>query len=192
MIYKWIYGIGLATVTIVRTYYAVNRPQPRPSAGDPTEKMLLLLQLFGMQILPLTYLFSNKLRFADYPLPRPGQILTTVLGAISFGGAAYLLHRSHADLGSNWRAELQEQPDQTLITNGIYRIMRHPMYAAHWLWAIAQALLLPNWIAGPSFLVTFWPLYRHRVPREEEQMLETFGADYRDYSQKVGRLRPLV
>ncbi|MCB0193632.1 MAG: isoprenylcysteine carboxylmethyltransferase family protein [Anaerolineae bacterium] len=188
MIHKWIYGAGLAAVTTVRTYYAVNMPQPRQSDGDPTEKTLLFLQLLGMQILPLTYLFSNKLSFADYRMPRLLKAITTVLGAISFGGAAYLLHRSHADLGSNWRAELQEQPDQTLVTDGIYRVMRHPMYAAHWLWAIAQALLLPNWIAGPSFLVTFWPLYRHRVPREEAQMIATFGDDYRAYAEKVGRL----
>ena len=37
-----------------------------------------------------------------------------------------------------------------LVTNGIYRRIRHPMYSAFWLWAIAQALLLPNWIAGPA------------------------------------------
>ncbi|MCB0170887.1 MAG: isoprenylcysteine carboxylmethyltransferase family protein [Anaerolineae bacterium] len=188
MVQKWIYSVGLAAVTAVRTYYAVKQPQPRPSDGDPIEKSLLFLQLFGMQILPLTYISSNKLDFANYNLPRVFKIITTILGTVAFGGAAYLLHRSHADLGRNWRAELQDQPDQTLITGGTYHQMRHPMYAAHWLWGIAQALLLPNWIAGPSFLVTFWPLYRYRVPREEAQMLTTFGDDYRAYAEKVGRL----
>ncbi|HRV92999.1 MAG TPA: isoprenylcysteine carboxylmethyltransferase family protein, partial [Anaerolineae bacterium] len=151
MVQKWIYSAGLAIITAVRTYYTVKQPQPRPSDGDPIEKSLLFLQLFGMQILPLTYISSNKLDFANYTLPRFFKIITTILGAMTFGGAAYLLHRSHADLGSNWRAELQDQPDQTLVTGGIYHQMRHPMYAAHWLWGIAQALLLPNWIAGPSF-----------------------------------------
>ena len=188
MFQKWIYSAGMAIVTAVRTYYAVKQPQPRPSDGDPIEKSLLFLQLFGMQILPLTYISSNKLDFANYNLPRVFKIITTILGTVAFGGAAYLLHRSHADLGRNWRAELQDQPDQTLITGGTYHQMRHPMYAAHWLWGIAQALLLPNWIAGPSFLVTFWPLYRYRVPREEAQMLTTFGDDYRAYAEKVGRL----
>ena len=188
VVQKWIYSVGLAAVTAVRTYYAVKQPQPRPSDGDPIEKSLLFLQLFGMQILPLTYISSNKLDFANYNLPRVFKIITTILGTVAFGGAAYLLHRSHADLGRNWRAELQDQPDQTLITGGTYHQMRHPMYAAHWLWGIAQALLLPNWIAGPSFLVTFWPLYRYRVPREEAQMLTTFGDDYRAYAEKVGRL----
>jgi hypothetical protein len=37
------------------------------------------------------------------------------------------------------------------------------MYTAHWLWGIAQALPLHNWLAGPAFLATFWPLYRYLV-----------------------------
>src|ERR1700723_2703443 len=48
------------------------------------------------------------------------------------------------------------------------------MYSAFWLWAIAQALLLPNWIAGFAGLAGFGVLYFGRVAREERMMLETF------------------
>ena len=54
------------------------------------------------------------------------------------------------------------------------------MYSAFWLWAIAQALLLPNWAAGFAGLVGFGTLYFGRVAREERMMLQTFGDSYRE------------
>ena len=64
------------------------------------------------------------------------------------------------------------------------------MYAAHWLWAIAQALLIANWLAGPAMLVTFGVLYLLRVPREERLLLEHFGEEYRSYMQRTGWIVP--
>lgn len=183
-----IYLVGLALLTGVRTSYAIRQPQHNPTRPDGTERGLLLLQLLGMQILPLMAIFTRWLAFADFRLPRPAQAVAGIAGACSFLGATWLLHRAHTDLGANWTTELQEQPAQTLVTDGIYRVMRHPMYAAHWLWGLAQALLLHNWLAGPALLATFWPLYRHRVPREEAQMLATFGEQYRAYAARTRRL----
>lgn len=77
-----------------------------------------------------------------------------------------------------------------LVTQGIYRHMRHPIYAAQWLWGIAQPLLLQNWIAGLAGLVSFLPVYLYRVPREEQMMLEHFGEEYRSYMGRTGRIIP--
>ena len=55
------------------------------------------------------------------------------------------------------------------------------MYSASWRWALAQALLLPNWIAGPAGLIGFGTLFFLRVGREEARMTETFGDEYRRY-----------
>lgn len=85
---------------------------------------------------------------------------------------------------------VQVREGHTLVTGGVYRYMRHPMYAAHWLWAIAQALLIENWLAGLALLVTFLPLCLIRIPREEEMMLENFGEEYRQYMNRTGRLIP--
>jgi len=44
--------------------------------------------------------------------------------------------------------------EHRLVTAGVYRHIRHPMYAAIFLWCLAQGLLLPNWLAGWSALAT--------------------------------------
>ena len=64
------------------------------------------------------------------------------------------------------------------------------MYLSIWLFSLAQALLLQNWLGGWSALVTFAPLYFVRTPREEALMCEHFGEDYRHYMGQTGRLLP--
>jgi protein-S-isoprenylcysteine O-methyltransferase Ste14 len=64
------------------------------------------------------------------------------------------------------------------------------MYAANWLMMLAQALLLSNWIAGLSGLVTFAFMYFLRVGKEEQMMLQEFGEQYQQYMAKTGRVMP--
>jgi protein-S-isoprenylcysteine O-methyltransferase Ste14 len=125
--------------------------------------------------------------FADYRLPTAARWC----GAVVMVFALWLFWRSHADLGRNWSVTLEIRKGHQLVRHGVYRTIRHPMYASIWLWGLAQGLLLPNWLAGWFALVTFAPLYFMRTPREEQMMTEFFGNEYRDYMRKTGRLIPL-
>ena len=156
------------------------------------DKLLMFFQFLGMQVLPLIYVFSPWLNFSDYLLPTWAGLVAGWVGAAIFVAALWLLWRSHADLGHNFSPELKIKEEHSLVTRGIFSYIRHPMYAAHFLWAIAQALLLQNWIAGLAFLVSFIPLYMLRVPREEQMMLEQFGDEYREYIARTGRIIPFL
>jgi protein-S-isoprenylcysteine O-methyltransferase Ste14 len=104
--------------------------------------------------------------------------------------ALWLFWRAHVDLGLNWSITLEIRKKHELITNGVYRRIRHPMYSAIFLFAVAQGLLLQNWLAGWGGFVTFGLLYLIRAPREEMMMEEVFGKSYRDYAGRTGRLWP--
>jgi len=67
------------------------------------------------------------------------------------------------DLGRNWSPKIDVIEGQKLVTDGVYRTLRHPIYAGMWLWGLAQPLLIHNWIAGFALLVTFTPLYLLRA-----------------------------
>lgn len=151
-----------------------------------------MLSFTGSDIIPLVYVLTSRLDFADYGLPRKVRAGAGLIGTATFAGALWLLRRSHADLGRNWTPTLQLTQDHALVTEGVYRHVRHPIYAALWLWGVAQALLLHNWIAGPAGLVTFLPVYLVRVPREEQMMLDHFGEAYRAYTERTGRVIPRV
>ncbi len=153
---------------------------------DALEKALMLIVIPGGLLLPVVYLFTPWLNFADYRLPR----LAPWCGAVLMIVALWLFWRSHADLGLNWSQSLEIRKGHQLVTRGVYRSIRHPMYASIWVWCLAQGLILENWLAGWYAFVAFGLMYFVRTPREERMMCESFGNEYRDYMRQTGRLFP--
>lgn len=158
----------------------------RDDRRSPTEHALLAAMFLTMMALPLVWVFSPWLAFADCRLPH----WAGVLGAALFAVAVWLFRRSHRDLAANWSPTLQVREGHELVTTGIYARIRHPMYAALWLWALAQALLVQNWIAGPPVLLAFAAMYGYRREAEERMMIDQFGDAYRAYAARVPRLLP--
>ena len=98
-------------------------------------------------LFPVIYLFTPLFSFADYELPEPAHWC----GLPIVAAGLWLFWRSHTNLGLNWSASLELRKGHELIQHGVYHRIRHPMYAAIWLFSIAQGLLLNNWLAdGPS------------------------------------------
>ncbi len=185
--FEVIFLAGFILGSVIRKVYTYRARGSKTANKRRSVLDIVLISAGGVGLAaPLFYLFTSWLDFADYDLPEwLGWVGTAV-----FAGAILLLWRSHADLGRNWSATLKVREGHTLVTAGVYRYMRHPMYSAHLLWAIAQALLIENWLAGLALLVTFLPLCLIRIPREEEMMLENFGEQYRQYMNHTGRLIP--
>jgi protein-S-isoprenylcysteine O-methyltransferase Ste14 len=177
-------------------WFAVRYPHQRrsrqvakaSSTDRKRERATLAVTALLVHVVPLIYVLTGWPRFADYEF-RPAL---AVAGALVFAFAIWLFHRSHKDLGTNWSIALDIRQKHALVTNGVYRFVRHPMYSAFWLNALAQTLLLPNWIAGPAGLFGIALLYFSRLGREERMMLETFGEDYRAYMARTARLIPGV
>ena len=94
--------------------------------------------------------------------------------------ALVLFHLTHQQLGRYWSVTLDTRKKHKLIADGVYARVRHPMYSAFWLLALAQAALLANWVAGLSGIVGWGILFFFRIGREEQLMIDTFGAEYRD------------
>ena len=182
------YLIGLVAGSVIRVWYGRKFKQDRTAIFREEGLVVgLLASLWGLAILmPFFCVFTNWLDFADYDLPA----WAGCVGVLTFIIALWLLCRSHADLGRNWSVTTEIKERHALVTNGVFRYIRHPMYAAHLLWGIAQALLIQNWIAGLASVVVFLPLYVLRVRREERVMLEQFGEGYRSYMSRTGRIMP--
>jgi protein-S-isoprenylcysteine O-methyltransferase Ste14 len=186
-IFKLVYFIELVLISVVRSV-STSRYRKLETVEDRTNRLdLVMLALSGVgMIMPLFYVFSPWLDFADFSLP---DWLGWV-GAVMFAGAAVLLWLTHQALGRNWTPTLGIRQEHTLVTEGVFRYIRHPMYAAHLLWALAQPLLLHNWIAGFSFLAVSVPHYLLRVGDEEQMMLDNFGEEYREYMEQTGSFFP--
>lgn len=179
---------GTIMQIIIRTPFAL-RSRPRKKSEQHvsrTENILLVLLTIAAGILPLIYSLTNWLDFANYTLP----VWMGWAGIFILLSSLLVFWRAHADLGANWSPSLELYEGHTLITRGIYRYIRHPMYASQLLWGIAQVLLIQNWIAGPGSLLLFVPFYILRSSAEERMMIEKFGDEYREYKKTTGGILP--
>jgi protein-S-isoprenylcysteine O-methyltransferase Ste14 len=177
-------------------WYVIRFPYARRSrrirvvrtAYDRSEVALLLISLAGLGIIPFIYVATGFPGFADYMF-RPVQ---GWLGGLAALASLAIFLGTHRALGRYWSISLELREGHVLVTDGIYRHVRHPMYSAFWLWALAQALLLPNWIAGFAGLAGFGILFFGRIGREEQMLLEKFGDEYRAYVARTCRVIPRI
>lgn len=153
---------------------------------DARELVCLGFTFLGCLLLPLLHLFTPWLAFAAYRLPA----VCSWFGTAAMLGGLWLFWRAHADLGPNWSVTLEVREGHELVKRGLYRRIRHPMYAGILLVSLGQGLLLTNWLAGWGALAGFGLLYVVRTPREERMMSEFFGEEYRAYMRATGRLFP--
>jgi protein-S-isoprenylcysteine O-methyltransferase Ste14 len=175
---------------LIRFEYArKSRRAPVSRSGRGfREHTLMLISLTGLGIVPLLYVMTAIPHFAACAF-QPAQAWLGLFFAVA---ALIMFRMTHRTLGRNWSVSLDVREGHQLITDGIYRKVRHPMYSAFWLWAVAQALLLPNWVAGFSGVAGFGILFFGRVAREERLMLETFGDRYREYMVRTNRIIPWI
>jgi protein-S-isoprenylcysteine O-methyltransferase Ste14 len=192
--FKALYFLGLLAEIAIRVPHEWRRRATRMEGdrADSLERSLIGLLSVGMLLVPGSYVTIPWLDRSDYRLPPQVERRVGRIGTAFLASALILFWRSHADLGRNWSPSLQLLKDHRLVTGGVYRHVRHPMYASQWLWSIAQILLLQNWIAGWAGAALFLPLYVVRTPREERMMLERFGGEYRAYARRTGRVFPRI
>ncbi len=183
-----VFFAGFVVYTMIRAIYAsrTKNESKIENRADAGERALLAVVFLGSLVLPLLYLFTPLLDFATVQLPW----FVPCCGLALLCAALWLFWRSHADLGLNWSITLEVRKGHELVTSGVYRSIRHPMYASIALFGLSQGMLLANWLAGWSAAVTFLPLYLRRVSIEERMMLDTFGETYQEYAAKTGRIWP--
>lgn len=107
-----------------------------------------------------------------------------VIGAIIACWSRYLL-------GKNWSLSIQRKENHELIQNGIYKILRHPIYTGLLLLFIGNALIVGDYrglIAVIIVFISFW----FKLLKEEKLLIETFGNQYIEYKNRTKALIPYL
>lgn len=175
-------------------WYVIRHPYNRHARKVPLartmrdglEWSLLAFAAVSLFIIPSFYVATGIPALLD----RQFMPWVAILGVLTLLVALWLFWRSHHDLGRNWSVSLQLRKDHKLVTAGVYRDVRHPMYLSFILLGLAQFLLLPNWFAGLAGLVGALVLFALRFAREEQMMAEWFGDEYRTYMARTKRIVP--
>ncbi len=176
--------------TILRLRYrrVVRESSPVLTRDGGDARRLGALIPYEVATFFLYLLAGHTMAWAAVPLPAGARWAGAGLGV----AALVLFTWVHRSLGANYSWRLRVRAQHTLITDGPYRWVRHPMYSAFYLLHIAVALLSANafialtWLGGLTFVLI------RRVREEEAMLIDAFGAEYVRYIERTGRFLPRV
>lgn len=122
--------------------------------------------------------------------PGPMAIARTGGIALLMALSLLLVYAAVRRLGRQWSITARVLESHRLVTDGPYRVVRHPIYTAMLGMLLATGLALSR----PAALFVGVVLYvlgtRVRIGAEERLLRETFGADYEAYARRVGAFLP--
>jgi protein-S-isoprenylcysteine O-methyltransferase Ste14 len=113
-----------------------------------------------------------------------------VPGAVLLGVGAIVGLLGAIGLGRGLTPFPKPTPDMRLIQNGIYAIIRHPLYTSVMAAALGWALVWQSWPAVLAGLALI-PFLDLKSRREERWLREQF-PEYREYAKRVHRFIPWV
>lgn len=164
-----------------------DQKRHKPAGSRRASEVLVLAAIAGgIWILPLLSTVTDWFHAFDYML----SSWISWLGCGVFMMSIVLRSAAQSALGSSWSPTLETASQQQLVTAGVYRWIRHPLYTSLILWAAAQPLLLQNFVAGFSGAVAVAAIWFVRVPAEERMMCARFGDAYIQYMKRTGKVIP--
>lgn len=161
--------------------------------GDKSHKqdrasMLILMISFSFILPAIKYT-------ADLGAAAPGAFSwgfpwVSYLGFFLFFFGLFIYWASIATLNKQWSSVVVIKPDHKLVNTGIYKYIRHPIYAALLLQILGFGLALSNWITILVLVVPNALGFAYRIYVEERALEKHFGDAYIDYARKTSRLIP--
>ncbi|HEX5238961.1 MAG TPA: isoprenylcysteine carboxylmethyltransferase family protein [Sphingomicrobium sp.] len=183
------FAIGLLSVLLFAVAVVEKRARMRRTQERPTRRSWL--SLVGIIVQSFGYLVVSAGRVA--PTADPLALASTVysLVALCAGIGSVLLFRASARaLGENWSVVARMRTGHSLVTNGPFSRIRHPIY-------LAMLLLLIAWGVGLGHLLALIPGVpllligtAIRVHEEEKLLIGQFGDDYRAYARSTRAFIP--
>ena len=98
----------------------------------------------------------------------------------------------HAGVSFSHRIAEYKKTEHKLVTDGVYKYVRHPSYLGYYLFAIGTQIYLSNIVSPILFAVVLWLFFNDRIPYEENLLIEFFGNDYIVYREKTRTWLPFI
>ena len=142
--------------------------------------------LAGLVFMAGFVLAGLDFRFGWSDMPLPVVIAASVIFLIGYGLYAEVM-RENAYLSRTVKVE----EGQTVISTGLYGIVRHPMYLASVLMFLSIPLVMGSWYALIPF--AFYPVLMVVRILDEEKLLSAELSGYEEYKRKVKyRMIPFI
>ncbi len=150
--------------------------------------MMNMIRIGGLilWLSPLVYLINPQwMAWSKLGLPDWVRWLGVGIGVLCVFGIYWLF----SSIGSSITPTSATRTEHKLVTNGIYRYIRHPLYTVGASLFISFGMMADSWFIAALGILTFI-LMAIRTPKEEVNLIEKFGDEYREYMKRTGRFFP--
>jgi len=163
-------------------------------AGEPISwdeegtVVMILLRVFGLtEWLSIIIYLTNPewMRWSEIQLPDWARWAGVVIGVIS----VLLIYWLLKSIGKNITQTVKTRKEHELVTSGPYRWVRHPLYSVGTMLFLSFALMASNWFIALATMLGL-AMLMVRLPKEEKNLIENFGDEYRNYMKRTGRFIP--
>ena len=149
-------------------------------------RLLVALPLYGGVV---GYLANpGWMAWASLSVPSSVRWIGVALGLLTVPAVYWVL----TTLGANVSETVLTKQRHQLVTTGPYRWVRHPLYSAGIALFLSIGLMAANWFILLWAVIALAAMRLVIIPREEAQLVLTFGDEYRRYRDGTGSLLPLL
>jgi protein-S-isoprenylcysteine O-methyltransferase Ste14 len=150
--------------------------------------MMNLIRIGGLMLWlsPLVYLINPAwMAWSKIGLPESVRWLGVGFGILCVLGIYWLF----TSIGTGISPTSATRKEHQLVTSGPYRWVRHPLYTVGSSMFIAFGMMSDNWFIALLGILAFIGM-AIRTPKEEANLIEKFGDEYREYMKRTGRFLP--
>lgn len=150
--------------------------------------LMTIIRIGGLVLwlTPIAYLINPQwLVWAKLGLPEWARLVGVGLGVLCTLGIYWLF----SSIGSGITPTSATRREHELSTSGPYRWIRHPLYTFGTLFFISFGMMSDTWLIMAFGVLTFF-IMAIRTPKEESNLIEKFGDEYREYMKRTGRFLP--
>ena len=178
-------GMGISSYFRLKADRESGEKISRRVDGTP---LMTVIRLGGLVLWlsPFIYLLNpGWMAWSKIGLPESARWLGVALGILCALGIYWLF----SSIGNGITATSATRQRHALVTSGPYRWVRHPLYTFSASLFIAFGMMADNWFIALLGILAFM-IMAIRTPREEANLIEKFGDDYRVYMKRTGRFLP--
>ena len=180
-------GIGISTYFRRKADRDSGEKLSRKADGTP---MMTAIRIGGLilWLSPLVYLINPAwMAWSKIGLPEWTRWLGVGIGVLCVFGIYWLF----SSIGSGITPVSATRKEHKLSTSGIYRWVRHPLYTIGSSFIVSFGVMADNWFIALMGVLAFIGM-AVRTPKEEANLIDKFGDEYRDYMKRTGRFLPKV
>jgi protein-S-isoprenylcysteine O-methyltransferase Ste14 len=178
-------GVGISGYYRLKADKESGEALSRKADGTP---MMMVIRILGLVLWlsPLVYLLNPAwMTWSKLGLPDWARWLGVGVGLLCVGGIYWLF----TSIGSGITPVSATRKEHRLATHGIYRWVRHPLYTVGSSFIVSFGLMADNWFIISMGVLAFIVM-AIRTPKEEANLIEKFGDEYREYMKRTGKFWP--